>query len=153
MVTSLDLQLILLLWRLGAVNSLSVIKFCVNAGAQYGAIVIASAAGNFSDIGPKILLEPVFGLDTGYQFIKAAQTVTERRTRIAILATFFSTSVDAIGTDPATNNAAGGMISFKISYMQAILVRRGRTHKIAKLNFSSKNYVIVIDNMFQEHTS
>ena len=47
---------------------------------------------NFSDIGPKVLLEPVLGLGTGYQFVKAAATAAERRQRIATLASFLAAS-------------------------------------------------------------
>jgi hypothetical protein len=78
------------------------IKFCVNAGAQYGTIVVTPAAGNFSDMSPKVLLKQVFGLGTSYQFIRSAQTVAERRVRIAILAAFLSTSgALVVATDPA----------------------------------------------------
>jgi hypothetical protein len=124
------------------------IKFCINTGAQYGAIVVAAAAGNFSDIGPKVLFEPVLGLGTSYQFIKAAQTAAERRARIATLAAFLSTSgASVVTTDPATNAAVGGAIASKISYMRAILARGGATHQITKLNFSSKDYVIIVDSV------
>jgi hypothetical protein len=47
-------------WQVGLVDTFSLIQFCVNSGSQYGAIVVASAAGNFSDIGPKVLFEPIF---------------------------------------------------------------------------------------------
>jgi hypothetical protein len=156
------------------------IKFCVNAGSQYGAIVVAAAAGNFSEIGPKTLLEPVFGLGTSYQFIRAAQTAAEIRARITTLAAFLSTSTTSIATtDPATNAAVGGAVASKIFYIQAIIAARGGAiERITKLNFSSKDYVIIvdsvktpvsdihpyrrqftenskiiIDNMFQKHTS
>jgi len=42
-------------------------------------VVLSSAAGNFSDIGPKVLFEPVLGLGTGYQFVKAAANGVEKR--------------------------------------------------------------------------
>ena len=60
---------LLFFWQVGLVDSFSMIKFCVNAGSQYGAIVVAAAAGNFSEIGPKTLFEPVFGLGTSYQTV------------------------------------------------------------------------------------
>ena len=81
-----EFQLLLLLWRMGLVNTFNVLKICANCGSQYMGIVLSSAAGNFSDIGPKVLLEPVLGLGTGYQFVKAAATAAERRQRIATLA-------------------------------------------------------------------
>jgi hypothetical protein len=71
----------------------SMIQIFIHAGSQYGAIVVGAASGNFSDIGPRVLLEPVIGLGTSYQFIKAAQTVAERKLRIATLAAFLGTSV------------------------------------------------------------
>jgi hypothetical protein len=40
----------LFFWQVGLVDTFSLIQFCVNSGSQYGAIVVASAAGNFSDV-------------------------------------------------------------------------------------------------------
>ena len=172
-----------LFWQLGLVDTFSLIQVCVNTGSQYGAIVVASAAGNFSDIGLKVLLEPILGLDTSYQFIRAAQTAAERRARIATLAAFLSTSgASAVTTDPATNAAVGGAIASKIGYMRAILSRGGGSYNnnIAKTLSSSSlkefsivvdsvktsvldihyyrreftsNSKMIIDNIFQEHTT
>lgn len=108
---SIYLKTTLLLWQLKLVDTLSMIQIFSNTGSQYGAIVIAAAGGNFSDIGPRVLLEPVIGLGTSYQFIKAAQTVAERKARIATLAAFLSTSVrSSLTTDPATNAAVGAAV-------------------------------------------
>ena len=121
-----SLKLMLVFWQVGLVDTFSMIQFCLNAGTQYGAIVVASAAGNFSDIGPKVLLEPIIGLGTSYQFIRAAQTAAEQRARIATIAAFFSTSLaSAATTDPATNGAVGSAVASKIAYMRAILTRGG----------------------------
>lgn len=68
-----SLKLMLFFWQVGLVDNLSLIQFCINTGTQYGAIVATSAAGNFSDIGPKVLFEPIIGLGTSYKFIRAAQ--------------------------------------------------------------------------------
>ena len=137
-------------------------------------IVGTAAVGNSSDLSVKTLLEPVIGLGTSYQFVKAAATVAERRQRIATLAAFLSTSITAIGTDPNTNIAVGAAIGSKISYMRAILARGGGSQHI--LNPSLKDFTIVADsrktlmvhpyraqftdnckisinNMFQEHTA
>lgn len=89
------------------------VKFCVNSGSQYLAVVIAASAGNVFDIGPKVLLEPVLGLGMSAQFITAAKTAAERRDRILTLLSFFSTSAAALTTDPATNLAVGGCGSIK----------------------------------------
>ena len=55
-------QLLLIFWQMGLVDTFSVLKLCINCGSQYGGIVVTSAAGNFSEIGSKVLLEPVLGL-------------------------------------------------------------------------------------------
>ena len=170
-----SLKLMLFFWQVGLVDTFSMIQFCINTGSQYGAIVVASAAGNFSDIGPKVLLEPIIGLGTSYQLIRAAQIAAERRARIATLAAFLSTSgVSAVTTDPATNAAVGS----KIAYMRAILTRGGGSYNITKSISSLKDFAIIvdsvktpvleihlyrtqftynskmiIDNMFQEHTA
>lgn len=143
-------------------------------------IVLSSAAGNFSDIGPKVLLEPVFGLGTSIQYVSAAATIAEKRQRIATLAAFLATSTAAVTTDPTTNAAAGGEVASKIAYMRAILTRGGGSYNITKSLSSSSlkdfaiivdsvktpvleihpyrteftyNSKIIIDNMFQEHTA
>ena len=178
-----SLKLMLFFWQVGLVDTFSMIQFCINTGSQYGAIVVASAAGNFSDIGPKVLFEPIIGLGTSYQFIRAAQTAAERKARIATLAAFLSASgASAVTTDPATNAAIGGAVASKIAYMRAILTRGGGggSYNIAKSISSSSleefavvvnsvktpvldihpyrtvftyNSKMIINNMFQEHTA
>ena len=37
----------LFFWQVGLVDTFSLIQFCINTGSQYGAIVVASASGNF----------------------------------------------------------------------------------------------------------
>ena len=167
----------LFFWQMGLVDTFSLIQFCINTGSQYGAIVVASAAGNFSEIGPKFLFEPIIVLGTSYQFIRAAQTAAKRRARIATLAALLSTSkTSAVTIDPATNAAVGSAVASKIAYMRAILTRGGgRNYKITKLKSSLKDFSIIvdtpvleidpsrtqftsnskmiIDNMFQEHTA
>lgn len=138
-------KLMLLFWQVGLVDTFSLLQFCINSGSQYGAIVIASTAGNFSDIGPKVLLEPIIGLGTSFKFIKAAQTVAERRARIATIAAFLSTSgTSAFTTDPATNAAVGGAIASKIAYMRSIFAARGGGQQFLEyvLTPSLKNYLM-----------
>ena len=127
-----SLQLMLFFWQVGLVDTFSFIQFCINSGTQYGAIVLASAAGNFSEISPKVLFEPIIGLGTSYQFIRAAQTEAERRARILTLAAFLSTSASTVTLDPATNVAVGSAVASKIAYMRAILTRGGGSYSIAK---------------------
>ena len=51
-------------------------------------------------------------------FIKAAQTGTEQKLRIATLTALLSTSASsAITTDPVTNTAVGSDVASKIAYM------------------------------------
>ena len=167
-------QLLMIFWQIGLVDTFNVLKLCVNCGSQYVGIVLSSAAGNFSDIGPKVLLEPVLGLGTGYQFVKAAATAAERRQRVATLASFLAASGGALSTDPTTNGAIGAAVASKIAYMRAILARGGGSQHI--LNPSWKDFTIVVDsiktpmfhpyrsqftdnckitinNIFQEHTA
>ena len=169
----------MLFWNMGLVDTFSVIKLCINCGSQYASVVLSSAAGNFSDIGPKVLFEPVLGLGTGYQFVKAAATAAERRQRIATLASFLAASAGAVNTDPTTNAAIGSAVASKIAYMKGILARGGSLQRNQYvLNPSLKDFIItvdsiktpileihpyrtqftcnskmIIDNMFQEHTA
>lgn len=175
-------QFLMLLYKMGVVDTFNVLKICANCGSQYMGIVLSSAAGNFSDIGPKVLLEPVFGLGTGIQYVAAAVTIAEKRQRIATLAAFLAASTTAVTTDPTTNAAIGGAVASKIAYMRAILTRGGGSYNITKgiSSYSSSlkdfaiivdsiktsvleihpyrtefthNSKIIIDNMFQEHTA
>lgn len=120
-------QFLILLWKTGVVNTFGLIKICANCGAQYLGVVLSSAAGNFSDIGPRVLLEPITGLGVSAQFVVKGATILEKRQRIATLAAFISASAAAVSTDPTTNAAMGGVIASKISYMKAILARGGET--------------------------
>lgn len=134
---------------MGVVNTFSVLKLCTNCGSQYMGIVLSSAAGNFSEIGPKILLEPIFGLGTGIQYVAAAATVIEKRQRIATLASFLAASSAAVTTDPTTNAALGGAIASNIAYMRAILTRGGGSLNITKPIYSSslKDFAIIAESV------
>ena len=172
--TYTQFQILMLFWNLGLIDSFSVLKLCINCGSQYMSIVGTATVGNSSDLGIKTLLEPVIGLGTSYQFVKAAATAAERPQRIATLAAFLPTSITTTATDPNTNIAVGAAIGSKISYMRAILARGGGSQHI--LNPSLKDFTIVADsiktitvhpcraqftdnckisinNMFQEHTA
>ena len=98
-----EFQFLILLWKMGVVDTFNVLKICANCGSQDMGVVLSTAAGNFSDIGPKVFVEPVFGVGTGIQYVAAAATIAEKRQRIATLAAFLATSTAAITTDPATN--------------------------------------------------
>ena len=73
-----EFQFLILLWKIGVVDTYNVLKICTNCGSRYIGIVLSSAAENFSDIGPKVLLEPVFGLGTGIQYLVAAAIIAEK---------------------------------------------------------------------------
>jgi len=137
----------IIFWQAGLVDTFSLIQFCINSGSQYGAIVVASAAGNFSEISPKVLFEPIFGLGISYKFVLAAKTAAERRARIATLAAFLSTSVTSAATlDPATNAGLGGAVASKISHMREILIRGGSLTKSISSS-SLKDFVIIVDSV------
>ena len=129
------------------VDTLNLLKICVNCDSQYMGIVLSSAARNFSDIGPKVLLAPVSGLDTGIQYVGTAATIAEKRQRIATLAAFLATSAVAVTTDPITNGDIGGAVASKIAYMEVILARGGGN--IAKSIFSTslKEFEIIVDSV------
>ena len=144
-----SLTLMFFFWQVGLVDTFSLLQFCINTGLQYAAVVAASASGNFSDFGPKVLLEPIIGLGTGYQFIRAATTEAERRACIATLAAFLSTSgAAAVTTDPATNAGVGAAVASKIAYMRAVLARGGGNYGITKLipPSSLKEFEIIADS-------
>ena len=178
--TYTQFQILMLFWNLGLVDTFSVLKLCINCGSQYMSIVGTAAVGNSSDLGIKTLLEPVLGLGTSYQFVKAAATAAERRQRIATLASFLAASVTSVTTDPNTSIAIGAAVGSKIGYMRAILTRGGGSCNITKSISSSSlkdfaiivdsvktpvleihpyrtqftyNSKMIIDNMFQEHTA
>lgn len=75
---------------MGLVDTFNVLKIWVYCGSQYMVIVLSSATGNFSDIGPKVLFEPVFSLGTGIQYVATAATIAEKRQRIVTLTTFLA---------------------------------------------------------------
>ena len=79
MITYKEFQFLILLWKMGVIDTFNVLKICTNCGSQYVGIVLSSAAGNFSDIGTKVLLEPLSGLGTGIQYVAAVATIAEKR--------------------------------------------------------------------------
>lgn len=64
-----SLKFLILMWQYGLVDTFTVMNVLYNAGAQYGAVVIASMAdGNITNF-PEILLEPIAGLGVNYKFV------------------------------------------------------------------------------------
>lgn len=62
-----SIKIIIFLWQLGLVDTLTLLQFCINCGAQYTGLTLGEAAGYMGDIGPSVLLAPVQGLGTSYQ--------------------------------------------------------------------------------------
>ena len=61
------------LWRVGLIDTYNFVQFCINGEIQYGVIVSTAVAGNFSNIKPSTLLEPILGLGVSYRFILNAK--------------------------------------------------------------------------------
>ena len=118
-----SIPLMVFLWQLGVVDSLTLFQFCLNCGAQYTGLTLGEAAGCLDDIGPGVILAPIAGLGTSYKYVRAAQSPMEVRSRIATLAAFMAMSGRATLTDPATNAAAGGTIATFIAHMKAIIAK------------------------------
>ena len=116
-----SIKIMIFLWQIGVVDSLTLFQFCMNCGAQYGGLVVAEAAGSMNDIGPSVLLAPLAGLGTSYKYVRVAQGAMEKRARIATIASFLTMS----GRDPATNGAAGGTIATFIGHihMKSIIAK------------------------------
>lgn len=70
-----SLKIMILLWQVGVVDSLTLFQFCINCGAQYTVLTLSEAARYMGDIGPGVLLAPVKGLGTSYQYVQATQTL------------------------------------------------------------------------------
>ena len=170
-----SLQLVILLWEFGLVDTFTAATIFYNAATQYASIVVAAIAdGNVKNLKsiPPTLLEPIRGLGVGYRFVKAAETAAERNRRVATLAAFLSTStVGTFGSTPAANAGIGAGIASHISHMrEALKIRGGFTFgsevkivlntlktSISEIHPSraqfTSNSKMIIDNMFQEHTA
>ena len=180
----LHFKFMFFLWQFGLVDTLGMVNYFVNIGMQYGTIVIASAGvKHLSELSPKILLEPILGLGVSCRYIKAAETLAERRARAATVASFLSLSTTLASTStPSANGALGGTVAVQIESMRVALAARGGGFWNNSLPFVSQTsledykmvYVslktsltklypyrekfafkskITIDNIFQSHTA
>ena len=143
-----SLKLMIFLWKIGFIDTFSLMQFFVNTGVEYSGVVVASAAGNFSQIKSAALLKPIHGLHISYQFVKSAKTVAEKWACIATLAALLFTSISSAATlDPSTNGAVASVIASKIRYMIAILDRN--EIKFNKLNYLTlfKKYSVIYNPM------
>ena len=80
-----------------------------------------------SDIGPSVLLAHLAGLGTSYKYVRAAQGVMERRSRIATVASFLAMSGGATLTSPGVNGAAAGTIATFIGHMKSVIEKSNST--------------------------
>ena len=168
-------KIILLMWQFGVIDTFTAVNFLYKAGAQYGAIVVGALAdGNMTQL-PRILFEPITGLGVAYRFVKIAEVAAERRARVATLAALLSSSATTAATsNPAANAGIGGAIVGYIAHMREVLGVCGGSligsvvkdskivldpvklpvHQIHPFRAEfTANSKIIIDNMFQEHTT
>ena len=115
-----SIKIMIFLWQLRIVDSLTFLQFCINCGTQYTVLTLAEAIGYMNDIGSSVLLAPVQRLGTSYQYVRVVQGA-ERRARIATLASFMAMSGRATLTDSATNEVAGGTIASFIGHMKSVI--------------------------------
>ena len=116
-----SLKIMVLLWQIGTIDTLTLLQFYINCGAQYAGLTLGTAAGYMGDIGPGVLLALVKRLGTSYQYVWAAQGAMEKKARIATLASFLAMSGRATLTDPATNASAGATIASLIGHMNSVI--------------------------------
>ena len=119
-------KIIIFLWNIEMLDSLTVIQICWNTGAQYCGIGGSSAVGNWSNISPLILFEPINGLRISAHCILNGATRAEQARRLATVTSYLSVSTtSALQLDPNTNLAIGRTVAAKIGYMKSILARGG----------------------------
>jgi len=163
------------MWQFGLIDTFTAVSFIYNTGAQYSSIVVAALVdGNVTKL-PTMIFEPIAGLRVSYRFVKAAQTAAERRARVATLAALLSASATTAATsDPTANAGIGGAIAGHIAHMREVLGVLGGSligsvvkdskivldpvklpvHQIHPFRAEfTANSKIIIDNMFQEHTT
>ena len=116
---NIPIKMMILLWRMGVVDSFTAIQFLLNGAAQYGVFVVGSAVGQTLD--PSILVAPIAQLGTAYQYVRAAQGAAEAQKRAATIALLLSSSTAVLETDLATNGAMAALnLSFN-AYINSVL--------------------------------
>jgi hypothetical protein len=114
-----SVKVMIFLWKIGIVDSLTLAQFLMNATAQYGGVVVAQSVG----VGTSRnilhnLLGPVKRLVTASTFIRRSSNVIERGKRISMVAAALSMSASILEADPATNSSFGATIAGFINYME-----------------------------------
>ena len=107
-----SIKVMMLLWKSGVVDSLTLIQFLQNAITQYGVTATTSAVSSnlASTVGPSMLVKPLLTtVGTGFNFLSCVKDTPEFQKRVAMVAIFASSSAVATSTDLPTNVAVGGV--------------------------------------------
>lgn len=117
-----SLQLMINLWQLGIVDSLTLTNFVANVAAQYSTFAGVEFINTNSTI-PSVLLSPVMGLvSTSPKFVRMGANQAIRNQRIATIGSFVATSILATFTDKGTSSGAGAAAAGSFSYMRAAIL-------------------------------
>ena len=111
----------ILLWQVGIIDSLTLLQFCINCGAQCTGLTLSEVTGYMSDISTGVLLASVKGLGTGYQYLQAAHEAMKKRARATTLSSFMAVSSRVTLTDSAINAAADSVIPSFIGHMKSLI--------------------------------
>ena len=114
-----SVKMIIFLWKIGVVDSFTVVQFLINGAVQYGGFVVGSAVGQNLD--PSILVAPIAQLGTAYQFVRGAQGAAEAHKRAATLALLLGTSTAVLDADLAVNGAMAALNVAFNDYMNSVL--------------------------------
>lgn len=142
--TSFSLKMIVLMWQFGFIDTFTLLQCLYNASAQYRSVVVAALAdGNISQL-PTVPFEAIVGFKVSYDFIRTAQTVAEKKARIATVAALLSASVATVASStPAANAAMGGAVAAHIKHMRDVIRLRGGEI----LGSLLKNSEIILDSV------
>jgi hypothetical protein len=178
------LKFMYLIWQFSIIDTYAMVNYFVNVGMQYITVVFTYAGvKHLSELNLKVMLEPITGLGISVRYIKAAETASTYRARVANIAALLSSSAGLTGTStPAANGTLGCTIAIQIESMRAALTARGGGYYKNSLQLISQssleNYQmicvsletavtkfhpyrekfafkskIIIDNLFQKHTT
>ena len=89
------IKVMILLWKSGVLNSLTLIQFLQNASTQYGVMVTTNAgSSNLAfTVEPSMLVKPLLTIvGTGFNFLFCVKDTSEFQKWVAIVAVFASSS-------------------------------------------------------------
>ena len=80
-------RILLFLWQIGMVDTLSALQILYNAGYQYTAIVAAElfSQSTYGSFKPKAILLPITGLKTCADYVVATLNVAIRRHKYVVI--------------------------------------------------------------------